>query len=144
MDLPPDINTDDENFFMPELPPDVDTDSELFDAVCTSCGCHCSRNCRSCFDAVTIAELRGRSEGMSEEENVQRRWNLVRSVCTGADGELNFFAKLSYSVKGKEVPIPCHPQCACQMYPHFGVAAPVVPKVCMEGCQLICWTQGCS
>ena len=71
MDLPPDINTDDEKCFMPEedneLPPDVDTDSEFVDAVCTSCGCTCSRNCRSCFDAVAIAELRGRSEGMSEE-----------------------------------------------------------------------------
>ena len=149
MDLPLDVGTDDEKFFTSEeeieLPPDVDTDGECFDTGGeTSCGCTCRRNCSSCFDAVAIAELRERGEGMSEEENVQRRWDLVRSACTDADGEVKLFTKLSYNVKGKEVPIPCHPQCACQMYPHFGVAAPVVPKVCMEGCQLICWTQGCS
>ena len=106
MDLPPDINTDDENFFMPELPPDVDTDSEFFDAVCTSCGCHCSRNCRSCFDAVAIAELRGRSEGMSEEENVQRRWDLVRSACTDADGEVKFSPSFHTMSKERRYPSP--------------------------------------
>ena len=95
MDLPPDVGTDDEKFFTSEeeieLPPDVDTDGECFDTGGeTSCGCTCRRNCSSCFDAVAIAELRGRGEGMSEEENVQRRWDLVRSACTDADGEVKF------------------------------------------------------
>jgi len=121
MELPPDVGTDDEEVFcLPcgqtelELPPDIDTEAE--DDGCAAIGkkerrgCSCNRNCFSHIDDAITAEIRGKCTGLSEVEQVQRRWNLIRSLCCDADGAVKLFSKMKYTICGIEVPIRHSPR----------------------------------